>query len=479
MRPQQSVESRFPGSRTPRLVLLGALLLTAAATFSAARLLVTRDRLHFESGVQQTVEAIQQRMTIYTEMLVIGGALYGANEEMTLRAFREYVTRLRVAERYPGIQGIGFSAHVDAGQRKALIDRMRADGFPDFRIWPESRATEDHTIIYLEPLDARNRLAIGFNMATEPVRREAMERARDSGLPNASGRVTLVQETGPHIQPGFLLYVPVYRRGATPASLQERRRDLLGFVYSPFRTGDLLSGIFGAKERLPVEFRVFDGPDRAVTQLLYDSASGKRGRRYPYPAAQQVAVAGRTWTIEFAPGGTLAANPGPVAVGFLALAGVLISVILYRLSFDQAKAYAAAAKSAADLRLSEANLAASEESARALNESLEERVRARTAALQETNEQLEAFTYTVAHDLRAPLRAMQGFSQALLEDCGPQLDALGRDYAARVIAAAKKMDLLIQDLLSYSRLTRASLPSDVVSLASVIDRALQGLGRHD
>ena len=88
---------------------------------------------------------------------------------------------------------------------------------------------------------------------------------------------------------------------------------------------------------------------------------------------------------------------------------------------------------------------------------LEDRVRARTAELQERNEELEAFAYSISHDLRAPLRAMGGFSQALLEDYGERLDQTGRQYAERVVAGANTMDLLIRDLLSYSRITRSEL----------------------
>jgi signal transduction histidine kinase len=88
---------------------------------------------------------------------------------------------------------------------------------------------------------------------------------------------------------------------------------------------------------------------------------------------------------------------------------------------------------------------------------LEDRVRARTAELQERNEELEAFAYSISHDLRAPLRAMGGFSQALLEDYGERLDQTGRQYAERVVAGANTMDQLIRDLLSYSRITRSEL----------------------
>jgi PAS domain S-box-containing protein len=87
------------------------------------------------------------------------------------------------------------------------------------------------------------------------------------------------------------------------------------------------------------------------------------------------------------------------------------------------------------------------------------------------NQELDAFSYSISHDLRAPLRAMQGFSEALLEDYGERLDATGHDYARRIGAASRQMDALIQDLLAYSRLVRAEVSLDPVSLETVVDEA--------
>ncbi|MDY6785959.1 MAG: PAS domain-containing protein [Cyanobacteriota bacterium] len=106
---------------------------------------------------------------------------------------------------------------------------------------------------------------------------------------------------------------------------------------------------------------------------------------------------------------------------------------------------------------------------------LEERVRQRTAQLQDINQELESFTYSVSHDLRAPLRALQGFATALLEDYGDRFDDLGRDYAQRLVIAAQQMEQLIQDLLNYSRISRAELRLKSVDLLATIGEAMAQL----
>ena len=95
-------------------------------------------------------------------------------------------------------------------------------------------------------------------------------------------------------------------------------------------------------------------------------------------------------------------------------------------------------------------------------------------ALKESNEELEAFSYSVSHDLRAPVRAMQGFARVLIEDYGENMDELARDYLDRIVAGACKMDNLIQDLLVYSKLGHTELSLERVSLNNLINEILEG-----
>ncbi|MDZ8109102.1 MAG: ATP-binding protein [Nostoc sp. DedQUE12a] len=106
---------------------------------------------------------------------------------------------------------------------------------------------------------------------------------------------------------------------------------------------------------------------------------------------------------------------------------------------------------------------------------LEERVASRTAALLEANKELETFAYSVSHDLRAPLRSMQGLAQALQEDYSDRLDSNGQDYIQRIVASAERMDGLIQDLLDYSRLSQVEINLCVLNLTDIVTEALNQL----
>ncbi|MEW6157676.1 MAG: ATP-binding protein [Verrucomicrobiota bacterium] len=112
------------------------------------------------------------------------------------------------------------------------------------------------------------------------------------------------------------------------------------------------------------------------------------------------------------------------------------------------------------------------------NKELESEIQVRKKAeeaLKDTNAELEAFCYSVSHDLRAPLRAMQAFAGALLDDCAEALGESGRDYAERIISAGSRMDILIQDLLLYSRVSHTDLQVQNLQMESVVQEALSQL----
>lgn len=103
-----------------------------------------------------------------------------------------------------------------------------------------------------------NQRAFGFDMFSEPVRRAAMERSRDTGRAALSGKVILVQEGEDGKQPGFLMYMPVYELGKPTDTVEERRAAILGWVYAPFRAHDFMAGLGGERSK-DLKVKIYDG----------------------------------------------------------------------------------------------------------------------------------------------------------------------------------------------------------------------------
>lgn len=149
----------------------------------------------------------------------------------------------------------------------------------------------------------------------------------------------------------------------------------------------------------------------------------------------------------------------------------LLIVMMFRYLARERKLRIATEQTAAMLAVARLEAEAKAEEVRLLNLSLEERVRVRTVELETTNRELEAFSYSVSHDLRAPLRTIDGFSLALEEDYAEAVDDTGRDYIRRVRTGVQRMGQLIDSLLQLSRITRAELVRgdvDLSHLAAVI-----------
>ena len=176
--------------------------------------------------------------------------------------------------------------------------------------------------------------------------------------------------------------------------------------------------------------------------------------------ARKVALAYLAFALLFLAGGArlLPRDRAGLAPAFV-LVFVLLSALLLYLERRRAENHASRLREEEDRQARE----------------MEARVQERTAELEQSQAELEAFSYSVSHDLRAPLRAVEGFSQALVEDYGDRLDATGRDYAARLVGAAKNMDALIRDLLAYSRLSRAEMPLVATGLHEVVNEAVSAM----
>jgi PAS domain S-box-containing protein len=353
----------------PFFSLLVGLVATLIATWLVANHFEIKAQAEFNDAAQTASESIDKRVEAYTALLRGCSGLFAVQRQVTAGQFRAFVDRLQVAEAYPGLQGLGYAVRTTLGEEQALALRMRAQGMPEFRIWPEGERPEYFPILFLEPGDRRNRAAIGYDMFSDPVRHAAMEKARDTGTAAASGKLSLIQEIEGPRQPGFLIYVPVYREGDVPATLAERRASLQGFVYSPFRADDLLREILDPSGREIFQLRVYDGDEVKQANLLH-SATGSHGRDSRWQSTRTIDVAGRIWTLRFQsqPAFDARSQGGPIPL-LIFFFGVLVSLLLFYFTNAEARARHIAEQGAMRLKRSREALRQSEERMRLIVDS--------------------------------------------------------------------------------------------------------------
>jgi signal transduction histidine kinase/CHASE1-domain containing sensor protein len=334
----------------PFVVLASGLLTTALSSTAFLRAIRERDQTRFQNAIEATEDRIHARVDAYLELLAAGRGFLAGNASARREDFRIFADGLDLHDHYPGVQAIAFAAVIPPSGRSPILDEMYAQTEVPFRIWPDAEADRTRSaIVWIEPLDRRNRAAVGFDMASEPVRREALFRARDTGLAAASGRVTLVQEIDERKQAGFLLYLPVYEGGRIPGDVETRRRTLRGWVYSPFRADDLFERLFGS-ERFPrVAFAVYDGEGIDAGHALHrsDTSGDEPSYRPRFTRTSNLTVAGRRWTLEFRTRPAFEETPSETTVALAAVAGLALTIVLFGATRAQ---YAARAVSEASER---------------------------------------------------------------------------------------------------------------------------------
>jgi PAS domain S-box-containing protein len=342
----------------PYAVFGGALVVTFVAALYVHRTTQAKDRARFENSVKQVGTALQSRLDTHVALLRAGTGLFASSVTVEPDEFHRFANQLDLTNHYPGIQGIGYSLKLQPGERNQTIEKMRHEGHPNFRIWPEGDRPEYHTIIYLEPADRRNQAALGFDMTTEPICRAAMESARDTGAAVASGRVTLVQEIEEPKQPGFLIYAPVYRNAAKTDTVSDRRVALEGFVYAAFRTGNLFPTILAAHEYQGIDFQVFDGPEPAKANLLYDSAAHANDRMSPsrFGMTTTIPVTDGPWSLHFTSNNDFEAGSATNLATSTLFGGGLLSLVLFVVTRSQTRAQHVAVSAARELKRSEDSL---------------------------------------------------------------------------------------------------------------------------
>ncbi|PLW83945.1 hypothetical protein CWI75_00890 [Kineobactrum sediminis] len=280
------------------LVLATGLLLTTLLSTHLAQQRQQVANQQFDLQTNELLRKINARLQSNEQILIAGAGLFDASSHISRAEWGDFIERMQLDQRFPGIQAVGFGQAIRPDQRKAHIAAIRAQGFPDYDLVPEGERSLYTSVVYLEPFRGRNLAAFGYDMYSEEVRRKAMQRAVASNSTTISGKVRLVQETHGPEQAGFLMYLPVYESRAKLETAEQRWQGLRGFVYSAHRINDLMEGVLG-EHSLPVDFSIHDalpGDDN----LLYTSVEESRSSAHTAPghtARHQLDMFGNDWLI--------------------------------------------------------------------------------------------------------------------------------------------------------------------------------------
>jgi diguanylate cyclase (GGDEF)-like protein/PAS domain S-box-containing protein len=342
----------FPvGQWLPWLALAASLLISITVWHFAQESARKIEKAEFKANAHDIESHILQHMLAYEHMLHGAAGLFAASRRVEREEWRTYISRLAIDEFYPGILGIGFSAHLLPHEKERHIQRMRKEGLPDYAMFPQGTRAEYTSIIYLEPFAGRNAQALGYDMFAEPVLRAAMERARDTGVAAISGKVTLLHKPDENPWVGFLMYLPIYHNGWPVSTVEQRRAALQGYVFSPFGMDVLAAGVLG-QDYPELGIELYDGTEVAPAALLYGSQA-QHWKTPRFSSNTVLNIAGHQWLLAVKSRPLAASGMAPYQPSIILAFGVAISLLLFAvfrsMASSRVRAHAIARRMTADL----------------------------------------------------------------------------------------------------------------------------------
>lgn len=342
------------------LVFAISLLVTWVAWNGARRVAAADLAAQFDYRARDLATGTVRRMAVYEQVLRGLRGFMRGTVEIERRDFAEYFRVQNLQEHFPGIEALGIASIVPPRRIAAHEAAIRAHGFPGYSVHPAGERPIVTSITHIEPFTGRNLRAFGYDMYSEPVRQRAMAAARDTGTAAMSGKVVLVQE-GSNPQPGFLMYLPIYRAGMPSTTLDERRAAIVGWAYAPFRMNDLMRGVGGAHAS-DLDVTIYDGTRAEPEALLFRSQPTPSWRSPLLRRTLSATISGRPWTLEIASSPSFEARlddtrPRVIAGTGIGL-GFLLSLVVWLLASERRRALQLARAMTLELRQSYERIAA-------------------------------------------------------------------------------------------------------------------------
>lgn len=404
------------------LILITLLTFTTVAYYQSKKNNEERRSRLFELRFQKASDAVSNRIQDYIQILKGCQGLFYASNSVTAQEWKKYTESLGIAESYAGFQGIAFAAFIPKEHFPQLVSKIRSEGHPDFQIKSDFKASFLAPIIYIEPFSGRNLRAFGYDMYSEPNRREAMDRALISGKAALTRKVTLVQENGQKVQPGFLMYYPVYKDPSKAGSAAARRRNIRGFVYYPFRAHNLMNTI--SKQFDDLNISIFDGEKAVKSKLLYKpdvTGSGKTGIN-EFKRDTLLKLAGTTWRMRVSNTERFGSQVEKLQPLLILIFGIASSVLVFLIALNVIRRKSQIAH---ELTLSKA-----------------------------IESKKDEFIGIASHELKTPLTSIKAYVQ-LLEKAN--LKQPEQNFVQKARSNVNKLQALINDLLDVSKIEAGKL----------------------
>ena len=414
----------------PVLVIILGITVTFIITFLAYKDLILIKKQAFENTCQEYENKILSQLKANEQVLYNSAAFIASSDSISRSEWKTFQTINKSLTELPGIQGIGFVLKIHPEGLAGFEQRIRNEGFPDFRVQPEGEREIYTSVLFIEPFSGKNLKAFGFDGYTEPVRNKAMKMACENDMVTLSDKVTLIQESDTLIQPGTIMFAPVYMKEIPNETVNERCAALKGWVFCPFRMNDLLTAIIGDLKDPYLDLKIFENNLQNQEQLLFKSEDVTETTETPYSIYHNIPMMfnQKTWNLKFT-------KYQPLPFYFTSriltvfITCIVISLLVFLLAVNWVKTHQKSNKISV------------------LNNELEK-----------TNLNKDRFISVLAHDLRSPLNSLLGFTELLKEKTEQLKPNELKSYTRFIDESARNILRLLDDLLLWAKIDSGKFP---------------------
>jgi len=439
--------------------LLILLILTLGATLVFYRSSKSRDAARFNTEVARIQAAVVARIDVYSALLNGAKGFIESSNDLDKKSFGAYVRSLDIDKNFSGVRRVGLIRSIKAEDVDAASASYAVPG-RNVTISPFTPKDTYSPLVFSEPEDAESLAAVGVDLEADPERWAIMQEARDTGRAVSSGKLRPLRAADDALRV-IVIFVPIYKRGASTETVSERRSNLTGFLYTSFQSDRFLAEVEKAAPDGDLAVALVDGNNGNATLLAGTGTPLPALQADSFETAAPLDISGRQWMVSYRALPKFSEQSSVHWTPVIFFVGIGVSFLLFGMTHREASARA-------DLQKTALELIDAQGEVRRL---FEEEKRSRLAA-ENASRAKDEFLAILSHELRTPLNAIAGWTRILKVGAIP--DDTRKTALEKIERNLRQQTHIVNELLTFSdAMSRGPEFTDTVKVREAFETAIE------